>query len=311
MSNDLHSDITSQLVAAIEANPSAPGLPWHVNGPLRLPANARTGRPYSGINVLTLWVAAARHGYLHPVWATYKQWAELGAQVRRGERGTTIVFYLEYEPASSPLDPTPDPRRVLRASSVFCADQLSGVVPPTSPLPLEASGAGTVSHLETFVHNTRADVRERGDGGAYYNRSGDCISMPPRESFVGTSTMTPTESFYGVLAHELCHWTGAPHRLDRKFGDRFGDERYAVEELVAEIGSAFLCAELGITLALRPDHAKYLSSWLRILKSDSRAIFTAASQASLAVGYLKALQLSSDHSANASLLHLPASAALA
>jgi len=114
--------------------------------------------------------------------------------------------------------------------------------------------------------------------------------MPDEGLFCGTDTMTRSEGYFSTLCHETIHWAGATHRLNREFGKRFGDAAYSAEELVAEIGNSFLCAELGITLDVRADHAQYLSHWLKLLKSDSRAIFTAAAKASEAVAYLKKLQ---------------------
>lgn len=126
---------------------------------------------------------------------------------------------------------------------------------------------------------------------AYFDPGSDYIAIPDKARFVGSPTSTATECYYSTLLHELVHWTGAEHRLNRTFGERFGDAAYAAEELVAELGAAFLCADLGVTNDPRPDHAAYVASWLKILRSDSRAIFTAASLSTAAVTYLHEKQL--------------------
>jgi antirestriction protein ArdC len=131
---------------------------------------------------------------------------------------------------------------------------------------------------------------KHGGERAFYRPADDIIQMPERERFLGTETSTPTEAYYGTLLHELTHWTGAKKRCDREFGKRFGDQAYAMEELVAELGAAFLCADLGISVTPRQDHAAYIDNWLSVLKADKKAIFTAASKAAQASDYLAGLQ---------------------
>lgn len=286
---DIHAEITGKLIAAIEADPGKPEMPWRKSSlPLFMPQNALTGNAYNGINVVNLWVSAECLGYSAPIWATYKQWSELGAQVRKGEKSSLVVFYKQYD-----ADPNPDDaddngkRRVARASSVFNAAQVDGYTLPDSPQPL-----GPVERLDMvdrFVAATGARI-EHGGERAFYRPSTDHIQMPDEGLFCGTGSMTRAEGYYATLTHELTHWSGASSRLAREMGKRFGDAAYAAEELVAEIASAFLCSELGITQDTRTDHAQYLAQWLKLMKSDSRAIFTAAARASEAVAYLKALQ---------------------
>ena len=286
---DIHAEITNSLVAAIEANPDRPAMPWRrASGSLSMPTNALTKKPYSGVNVVNLWVAAECYGYSAPMWGTYRQWTEIGAQVRKGEKSTLVVFYKEYD-----SEPDPDDaggggkRRVARASRVFNASQVDGYTlrtAPASPGPIERLEA-----VDRFIYATGAQIVHGGDR-AFYRPSSDHIQMPDEGLFSGTGTMTRSEGYYATLTHELTHWSGAPARLGRDMGKRFGDAAYAAEELVAEIASAFLCAELGITQDTRADHAQYLANWLTLLKDDSRAIFTAAAKASEAVAYLKGLQ---------------------
>jgi antirestriction protein ArdC len=286
---DIHAEITAKLIASIEADPGQPSMPWRrSSGPLFMPSNALTGNAYNGINIVSLWVSAEVSGFTAPVWATYRQWSELGAQVRKGEKSSLVVFYKEYD-----TDPNPDvadddgKRRVARASYVFNASQVDGFTVPAAPERL-----GPVERIEAadrFVGATGVRV-EHGGERAYYRPSTDHIQMPDEGLFCGTDTMTRSEGYFAVLLHETIHASGAKHRLDRDMGKRFGDAAYAAEELVAEIGSAFLCSELGITQDVRADHAQYLANWLKLLKDDSRAIFSAAAKASEAVAYLKRLQ---------------------
>lgn len=285
-SRDLHAEITGQLIAAIEADPGRPVLPWRkTGGALHLPMNALTGNAYNGVNILSLWVAGEVRGFGCAQWGTYRQWAELGAQVRKGEKSSLVVFYKEFE-----TDPDPDDasdtgkRRMARASHVFNAAQVDGYDLPEAPQSL--GPVERIAGADAFVSATGARIAHGGER-AFYAPSTDHIQMPDEGLFTGTQTMTRSEGYYATLVHELIHWSGAKHRLGREMGKRFGDRAYAAEELVAEVGAAFLCAELGITQEVRADHAQYLANWLELLKDDSKAIFAAAARASEAACYLK------------------------
>jgi antirestriction protein ArdC len=286
---DLHQTITDRLIAAIEADPGKPQMPWRRSStPLWVPENALSKNGYNGINVVNLWVAAEARGFTSPIWATYKQWAELGAQVRKGAKSELVIFYKEFEvePASE-ADGDDGKRRVARASFVFNAAEVEGFSPPEAPEP-----RGPIERIEAadrFIRATRAVIAHGGDR-AYYRPSTDTIQMPDEHLFCGTDTMTRDESYYAVVLHELTHWTGVDKRCARNLEPRFKRDAYAAEELVAEIGSAMLCAEIGITQDVRPDHAQYLANWLQILKADPKAIFTAAAKASEAVAFLNRLQ---------------------
>ncbi len=287
---DLHAEITQALIAAIQMDPGQPVMPWRRSGgaPLWLPENAFTKNRYNGINVVSLWVAAETKGYSAPIWASFKQWSQLGCQGRGGERGSPIVFYKLLSAEPDPDDKNDDgTRRVARASYVFNAAQTEGYTLPAQPEPL-----GPIERIEAadqFLKNTGARI-EVGGERAYYRPSTDTIHMPDEGLFTGTETMNRSEAWYATALHETTHFCGASHRLNRDFGKRFGDQRYIAEELVAEIASAMLCAELSITQDTRPDHAQYLAHWVRLLKDDDRAIFTAAAKAGEAVAYLKSLQ---------------------
>ncbi len=234
--------------------------------------------------MIALWAQASVSGYHSGVWASYRQWEYLGAHVRKGEHGTVIVFYkqVERDDSSEANEEGDRPRLVARASRVFNAEQVGGWSTPEVALPSQVEA---ISAVEAFVAKTQATIHHGGEM-ACYRRANDYIEMPYRERFCGSPTSSPTESYYSTLLHELTHWTSAPHRLNRVLGKRFGDAEYSMEELVAELGAAFLCADLHITHEPRPDHAAYINSWLRVLKNDAKAIFTAAGQAQKAVEYL-------------------------
>jgi antirestriction protein ArdC len=285
---NIYESVTSQIIAAIEAGAGACVMPWHGSVvPMAMPKNAATGLPYHGVNVVALWAQAMNKRLMSGYWASYQQWRKLGAQVRGGERGSMIVFYkkLDGEPENGLADEAAAPRFVIRYSHVFNAAQVEGWEHPVAN---RVSEVETNAQIEAFVQATKADVRHGGIGACYRRRE-DYIAMPRPERFTGTPTSSPTEAYYAVLLHELTHWTGAPHRIDRVFGTRFGDREYASEELVAELGAAFLCSAFGIVNAPRPDHAAYISHWLDILDRDTRAIFKAASMAQQAVEYLRTL----------------------
>lgn len=284
--NDLHTSITNQLIAAIESDPGNPALPWRKSSGLALiPSNIASGNTYNGINILNLWASSYLSGYDLPVWGTYKQWTDSGCQVRRGEKASLVVFYREYETTpQAEAEDDDGKRRVMRGSSVFNAAQVEGYAAPTPPPSLGA--IERIEEADRFTRATGADIRCGGDR-AYFRPETDHIQMPDEGLFTGTESMTRSQGYYATLVHELIHWSGAKPRLARDMSGRFGTEAYAAEELVAEIGAAFLCAELAITQDVRPDHAAYLASWLRLIKSDPKAIFTAAAKASEAAAFLK------------------------
>lgn len=282
---DVYREITDHIIAAIEAGTEDFEMPWHREIGTTLPTNAFTGNPYKGVNVIALWASAEVREYRSGLWATYKQWRLLGAQVRRKEKGSAVVFYKET--ARDVVDEQSgktETKTVLfaRASFVFNAGQVDGW---QAPKPVVRSKAEVLEHVEALVRATGADVRHGGDR-AYYRVSTDHIQMPERDCFTGTKSISATESYYATLFHELTHWTGHKSRLNRDLGRRFGKGAYAMEELVAELGAAFLCSEHGITNEPRPDHAAYIGNWLEVLRNDKKAIFTAASKASQARDYL-------------------------
>ncbi|WP_311276772.1 zincin-like metallopeptidase domain-containing protein [Methylobacterium sp. WCS2018Hpa-22] len=275
MAFDVHQAVTDRIIAALENDASETWTcPWHRTGGA-LPRNAVTGKAYRGINVLSLWVGAQAAGYTDDRWATYKQWAEMGAQVRKGERSTLVVFFKDLSPGEADADERP--RFVARGSYAFNAAQVDGAPG------LDGSEPASAWHLpesfDRFVADTGAEVLHGGDA-AFYQPTADRIVMPPRERF------HTAHGYASTMCHELTHWTGAPTRLARDLSGRFRSQSYAAEELVAELGAAFLMAEMGLAPEPHPTHASYIASWLKLLRDDSRAIFTAAGAASKAAQYL-------------------------
>lgn len=286
---DVHQAITDQIITAIEAGAGTWQMPWHRTGEgLNRPVNIDTGNHYRGVNVIALWASAQMRGFSTGTWGTYRQWQHRDCQVRKGEKASLIVFYkeLEVERSTDAGDIEADTVLFARASWVFNADQVDGYQPDTSAP--AAALVEPIAAAEQFIGATAADIRH-GGARAYYHTGDDFIQMPDRDRFHGSQTSSPTETYYATLLHELTHWTGHAKRCDRQFGDRFGRDAYAMEELVAELGAAFLCGSLGVSNELRPDHAQYIDHWLKVMKADKKAIFAAASQAAKASDFLTQL----------------------
>lgn len=286
---DVHQEITDRIVASIETAGEF-RLPWITNrgGSFARPVNFASAKPYNGVNILSLWVSALASDYPSNLWGTYRQWQERGAQVRRGEKSSLIVFYkkLDIEQTNEETGETEYGERLMaRASHVFNAAQIDNFAAETVVTLPDAPIFDPIERAEQFAKATGATIEETGDRACYIP-SADIIRMPERRRFTGTETTTPAEGFYSTLCHELCHWSGNKTRLNRDLSGRFGNAAYAVEELIAELGAAFLCSDLAITPEPRADHAQYIANWLKVLKDDKRAIFTAASKASQAANWL-------------------------
>jgi len=284
---NVYGAITEKIVRAIREQKGKFVMPWHsIEEPLGFPINAATENPYRGANILSLWIDALSKGFANGYWASYKQWQSLGAQVRYGERGSLIFFYKKFEAAETTDGVAEEaPRYVGKASWVFNACQVEDWTPPASKEPSPVVIDETVA---AFVKATEARIYH-GYRMARYRLDLDCIEMPSAAWFRDTETSSAAQSYHAVLLHELTHWTGPAHRCDREFGQRFGDRAYAFEELIAELGAAFLCAAFKIANEPRPDHAAYVAGWLEVLGSDPRAIFTAAHKAQEAIEYLSVL----------------------
>jgi len=286
---DIYSRITTEILAAIEAGAGEWKMPWHHGGSsIARPVNVASAKGYRGVNILALWIAAHAKGYASGIWGTYRQWAARGGQVRRGEKATAIVFWKEIrgtaegedETAAGTDDQDDRPRFVARGYSVFNKAQVDGFEEPEAPrLPESAR----IEHAERFFAALNIPVAW-GAEAAYYRVDEDRIHMPDFGCF------TDAVAAYGTLYHEAGHATGAPHRLDRKLMQRFGNQAVAAEELVAELTASFILADIGLAHHPRPDHAAYVASWLEVLRNDKRAIFTAASKAQAASDWMHAQQ---------------------
>jgi len=286
---NLYDRVTTQIIAELE-NGVRPWLkPWnaeHAAGRVTRPLR-HNGCPYNGINILLLWSSAMAQGFCAPYWLTYRQAGELGAQVRKGEKGSPVIYAdtIVRNESDENGDDSEQVIPFMKVYTVFNADQINHLPPRYTQLAEPAlDPVQRIAQADAFFANTQADIRYGGNR-AYYAIGSDHIQLPPFAAF------RDAESFAATLAHETVHWTRHPSRLDRDFGrQRWGDEGYAREELVAELGAAFLAADLGITPEVRPDHAAYIDSWLTVLQNDQRAIFSAAAYAQRAVDFLHALQ---------------------
>jgi len=247
------------------------------------PRNAVTQTFYRGVNVLALWTGAQAAGYPSGLWATYRQWTLARAQVRKGERGHLIIFWKLLDRPGQPYTeddeevcPKPKHRIVGRGFWVFNLAQVEGYKPFSVP---ELPETERIARAEQFYARLGIETRF-GGGEAFYEPSQDYVQMPPFERFRDAA------GFYSTLLHEGAHATSAPHRLNRDVSGRFGSDSYAFEELIAEWASAMACMTLDLSPEPRTDHASYISSWLKVLRSDARAMFTAASQAQKIVDWM-------------------------
>jgi antirestriction protein ArdC len=288
---DLYVKVTERIVADLEKGVRPWVKPWSVgNATGRITRPLRhNGLAYQGINTLLLWSETVAQGFASPSWMTFKQSVELGGHVRKGETGTTVVYANRFTRTETDAHGEEVERGIpfLKAYTVFCADQIEGLPAHyyAAPEPV-ADPVERIEHADRFFDNTGAVVRYGGDK-AYYSPSSDHVQLPAPEFFRDMA------SFVATRAHETLHWTAAPHRLNRDLS-RYHKDRTdrAREELLVELGSCFICADLGIVPELepRPDHASYLASWLEILKNEKRFIFAAAAHAQRAVNYLHELQ---------------------
>jgi len=276
MKTDVYSEVTNKIVSALETAGEWK-RPWFAAAgtDATLPINL-DGRPYRGVNVFLLWITAKSQNYGTQVWGTYKAWAAKDAQVGRGEKGTEIIFWGSKTIAD---EKTGEPKRIMWAKfyHVFNAAQVTGYTPKARPEAAPLAERETIAHdaLCAYIKREHIGATFNGDG-AYYVPALDSINMPLRKLFKSNADYVTT------LAHECGHSTGAQKRLNREFGKRFGGDAYAMEELVAEMTSAFFAAASGLCAEPRKDHAQYVAHWIKALKNDKRAIFTAASKAQAA-----------------------------
>ena len=284
---DVYTRVTDRIIEQLSRGVKPWLKPWnaeHAAGRITRPLRSN-GEPNRGINMLMLWDAAETHGYACPIWMTFQQAKQFGGYVKKGEHSTPVVYAStftkpETNDAGEEIDSTIP---FLKEYAVFNAEQCEGLPERFAQMKQEPNDSiERISHADAFFRNTGATIEEGGNQ-AFYRISDDVVRMPKLETF------RDAESHAATLAHELTHWTRHASRLDRDLGrKRFGDEGYAMEGLVAELGSAYLCADLSITPEEREDHAAYIENWLKVLQNDKRAIFSAASHASKAVAFCTA-----------------------
>ncbi len=279
---DLCQQVTNKLIERLEqVDPADFRLPWASLGAGALsPTNATTGVRYRGSNVVHLWLAALDAEYSSGYWATYKQWKSVGAQVRKGEHGATIVKWVVTKSRTNEDNEESKGRLVPKAYAVFAAEQVDGWAPPEAP-PLLSEEERSAT-LDAWINRTAVTVTHTGHR-AVYSPFTNVVTLPPFELF------TSGAGYYSTALHELVHATGHENRLGRvgiTSIDRENRAQYAFEELIAELGASFLCAIHGVHPEPVDDHAQYLASWLKVLRSDPKAIIKAASQAEAAAHWL-------------------------
>ena len=282
MKASIYETITNQIVAAIEEGAGLYQMPWHrQRHDITSPINLVSGNSYRGLNVMTLWMTAEAKAYSSGTWATYQQWQERGAQVRKGEKAAPVFFWKKLERGEEDGDQESNGRFVARGYAVFNAAQVDGYKASAMP---QLSDTQRIESAERFFTAVPATIEHSGNA-CCFRPVGDTVAMVPFADFKNPL------GYYTTLGHELTHWSGGKERLDRDLSGRFGTEAYAMEELVAELGAAFIAGRLGLPSEPRRDHAPYIASWLKALKNDSRAIFTAATKAQQAVDYLASFSL--------------------
>ena len=282
MKRNIAEEITNRILEDLEKGVTPWEKPWKQGRGLPLPVNASTGKHYRGINVFVLWDKAQQKGFSTPSWVTFNQAKGLKGTVRKGEKGTDVVFYkrLAKTKKLNLADEVMVEEQafwVLRTYTVFNLDQVEGLdhlkAKSEAVEPFEA-----IEEADGLLVDSHAEIRHESIDRAFYSPGMDFITLPLRESFKSR------EAYYATALHELTHWTGHSTRLKREFGKRFGDQAYAFEELVAEMGAAFLCVSCGIPYDTQ--HASYIGDWVKILKDHKRAIFTAAAKAQAAMDFV-------------------------
>ena len=290
--SDVYQQVTDTIIQQLEAGV----IPWQQswkgdNTILGIPKNIASGNKYRGINIVLLWCAALKNEFTTAEWATFKQWNDKKEAIRKGEKGSLIVYYDTFE---KEIDGETKEIPFLKSSIVFNRCQLASYKKSSkSEFEHNTLLVSKIDPIDDFIGNLDARIVHR-EGGACYAPKTDTVFMPLPESFFSTQTCSATEGYYSTLLHELTHWSGAKTRLDRNKGKKFGDKNYANEELVAELGAAFMCADFGIATLEKGDHAGYISHWLEVLKDNKHCLIAAASEATKAVTYLQGLQLNNN-----------------
>jgi len=279
---DINQIITDKIINLLERGTVKTGARWAGSNTTGLPVNAKTGERYHGINVLVLWAEMADKSYASSRWLTYKQAADMGANVRKGEKSVMCVYYktIGKRDEAKAADEQ-ETYFMAKPFWLFNVAQIDSLRADLTAIDSATAAKSFNPHQEAeqLLLNSKASIHY-GFDSAYYSPSADKICLPARERF------TTESNFYATALHELTHWTGSESRLNRSFGKRFGDDAYAFEELVAELGAAFTVGQLGMIDATIEAHADYIQSWIKVLKNDKKAIFTAASQAAKASDFI-------------------------
>jgi antirestriction protein ArdC len=281
---DINQIITDKIINLLERGTVKTGARWTGSKATGLPVNAKSGEQYHGINVLVLWAEIADRSYASSQWLTFKQAADMGANVRKGEKSVMCVYYKTVDKRDeAKAEDEQESYFLAKPFWLFNVAQIDGLLADMTDAANSVTEKCFNPHQEAeqLLINSQASINY-GFDSAYYSPSTDKICLPARERFTSQS------NFYATALHELTHWTGSETRLNRSFGKKFGDDAYAFEELVAELGAAFTVARLGMIDATIEAHADYVQSWIKVLKSDKRAIFSAASQAAKASDFILA-----------------------
>ena len=278
---DVYRKVTDAIITAIESGIGQYRMPWTVRQDRGFsPVSVGSAKPYRGVNTLVLWAQSQSKGYGSALWGTYQQWQSLGGQVRKGEHGSPVVYWGTYEKQTADDDEETRYRGLFaKGYTVFNIEQVDGCKLPKRFEP-KLSHNERIARAEEFFANAGVQVRDGGNRAFYRPDTPEAVYMPGFDQF------PDRVDYYSVLAHECTHWTSHVSRCDRQLGKRFGDEAYAIEELIAELGSAYTMARLELELTPRADHSAYIASWLKVLKSDKRAVFTAASKAQQAADFM-------------------------
>lgn len=278
-SSDVYQKVTDAIINAIEQGAGSYHMPWVIRKDKGFsPISVSTVKPYRGVNTIVLWAQSQSKGYASSLWGTYQNWQSLGGQVRKGEHGSPVVYWGTYE--SKDESEKSESHLFCKGYTVFNLEQVDGVKLPKRFEP-KLSHNERIERAEAFFAGVGVQIRDGGNRAYYRPDSPEAVYMPGFEQFPDRA------DYYSTLAHETTHWTSHASRCDRKLEGRFGDSAYAMEELIAELGSAYTMAGLELELTPRADHSAYIASWLKVLKSDKRAIFTAASQAQKAADWMR------------------------
>ena len=271
---DIYQDITNKVIQALEKGGNPWRCPWDKDGIFSIPKNYKTGAFYQGINIPLLWIAQEEGSYSSSCWLTYKQAQEMGGQVRKGEAGTSCIFYKPWERKTGEQDKNGEDRieiiPMVRGFTVFNIDQIDGI--EIKHLETNQEDFQPIQKVEDLITASKVEVIEGGTRCCYVP-SEDFIKMADRGRF------SHAYNYYASLAHELTHATKAKKRCDRKpYNSEDSQKVYAFEELVAELGSLFVMGHIGLKGELE-NHVSYLSSWIQLLKEDKKAIFKASALA--------------------------------